>query len=102
LSGGPFEEFKSLGRSGVVVVISDATDSWGAGSISRPRPPALRPPEARYDDIVRCSGEVRRLTFQFAEAGRPISVYVLISTAHLREQPEVLWHVLDSIEIVAR
>ena len=100
--GGPFEEFRSLGRFGVVVVISDATGSWGAGSISRPRPPALRPSEARYDDVVRCSGEVRRLTFQFNEAGRPISVYVLVSTAYEREQPEILWHVLDSIEIVGR
>jgi hypothetical protein len=97
--GGPFGEFTGLGRFGVVVAVSDATGSWGAGSVSRPRPPALRPSEARYDDVVRCSGEVRRLSFYFEEAGRPIAVNVLVTTSYLREQPTVLWWILDSIEI---
>ena len=97
--GGPFGEFTGLGRFGVVVAISDATGSWAGSMSSRPRPSALRPPEARYDDIVRCSGEVRRLSFYFEEAGRPIAVNVLVSTEHLREQPQTIWHILDSIEI---
>jgi hypothetical protein len=97
--GGPFGEFTRLGRFGVVVAISDATGSWIGGPEFGPRPPILRPSEARYDDLVTCSGEVRRLQFQFDEAGRPIVVNVLVSMSLLREQPTVLWHILDSIEI---
>jgi hypothetical protein len=100
--GGPFGEFTSLGRFGVVVAISDATGSWVRSPELGPRPPSLRPSTARFDDIVTCSGEVRRLWFQFEEAGRPIVVNVLVATAYLREQPTVLWHVLDSLRFEER
>jgi hypothetical protein len=97
--GGPFGEFTSLGKFGVVVAISDATGSWVKSPELGPRPPSLRPSTARFDDIVTCSGEVRRLWFQFEEAGRPIVVNVQVATSYLREQPTVLWHILDSIRI---
>ena len=97
--GGPFGEFTSLGTFGVVVSISHATGSWVKSSELGPRPPSLRPSTARFDDIVTCSGEVRRLVFQFEEAGRPIVVNVQVATSYLREQPTVLWHILDSIRI---
>ncbi|MGH2680255.1 MAG: hypothetical protein ACRDG8_07200 [Actinomycetota bacterium] len=97
--GGPFGEFTSLGRFGVVVAVSDATGSWLGNPELGPRPPSLRPSTARFDDIVTCSGEVRRLWFQFEEAGRPIVVNVLVTKSYLREQPQLLLHILNSIRI---
>lgn len=97
--GGPYGEFRTIGRSGVVVAISDATGGWGSGRGFGARPATLRPSEARYDDTVTCSGDVRRLGFQFEEAGRPIVVDVLVSTTFMREEPWTLRYILDSIRV---
>lgn len=94
--GGPWGEFTTIGRSGVVIAVSDATGSYATPDFG-PRPASFRPSEASYDDTVTCSGQVRRLLFQFEEAGRPIVVDVLVSTSYLREEPRTLRYILDSI-----
>jgi hypothetical protein len=96
--GGPYGEFTTIGRSGVVVAVSDATGSYATPDFGPP-PATFGPSEATYDDTVTCSGQVRRLSFQFEEAGRPMVVDVLISTSFLREEPRTLRHILDSIRI---
>jgi hypothetical protein len=99
--GGPYGEFTTIGRSGLVVAVSDATGSYATPDFG-PRPATFRPSEATYDDTVTCSGQVRRFSFQFQEAGRPIVVNVLVSTSFLREEPRTLRYILDSIRISKR
>ena len=96
--GGPWGEFRNLGRFGVVVAVSDATGSYATPDFE-PRPSTLQLAGAHFDRIVRCGDAVRMLQFEFEEAGRPIVLNIAVSTLYLREHANELRHILNSIRI---
>jgi hypothetical protein len=84
---------------GVEIVVFDASGSWGPPDLP-PRPSTIRLRDAAVTRTVSCRGErLRVFTFGFDADGLPIYVDLAASETIVREQPQMLLYILNSIRV---
>jgi hypothetical protein len=91
--------FSSLGEGGVLVLVSDATEAWGADY--GPRPSEFSSDTASEQGRARCHGQpFHLLTWRFEESGRQIVLEVAVTEeARTSFEGPPMFTILDSLRI---